>query len=70
MSGTFVRLANIFLNIPEDFGATVLYRTIQHFCSGLDLTAVNGQTCLPGVPLLRRKACREVSQISRLRTFP
>ncbi|WP_321818319.1 MULTISPECIES: crotonase/enoyl-CoA hydratase family protein [unclassified Paraburkholderia] len=39
-------LREIFSNIPEDVGAAVLYSTSQHFCSGLDLTEVKGQSVI------------------------
>jgi enoyl-CoA hydratase/carnithine racemase len=39
-------LREIFLNIPDDVGAAVLYSTSQHFCSGLDLTEVKGQSVI------------------------
>ncbi|SMG54420.1 crotonase/enoyl-CoA hydratase family protein [Paraburkholderia susongensis] len=39
-------LRDIFSSIPDDVGAAVLYSTSQHFCSGLDLTEVKGQSVI------------------------
>jgi len=41
-----VELRRIFSNIPDDVGAVVLYSTGEHFCSGLDLTEVKGQSVI------------------------
>jgi (methylthio)acryloyl-CoA hydratase len=39
-------LREVFSNIPDDVGAAVLYSTGQHFCSGLDLGEVKGQSVI------------------------
>ncbi|MBB5443071.1 MULTISPECIES: crotonase/enoyl-CoA hydratase family protein [unclassified Paraburkholderia] len=41
-----LELREIFSTIPDDIGAAVLYSTSQHFCSGLDLTEVKGQSVI------------------------
>lgn len=47
MSSEMMRdLREVFSNIQDDVGAVVLYSTSEHFCSGLDLTEVGGQSVI------------------------
>jgi (methylthio)acryloyl-CoA hydratase len=46
-------LRDIFANVPADVGAVVLHSTTEHFCSGLDLTEVSGQSVIDCFEFLR-----------------
>lgn len=48
-----LELSDIFSNIPQDIGAAVLHSTTEHFCSGLDLTEVGGQSVIDCFEFLR-----------------
>jgi (methylthio)acryloyl-CoA hydratase len=62
-----LELRNIFSNIPPDIGAVVLHSTAEHFCSGLDLTEVSGQSVIDCFEFLREwQAVFDLIQFGRV----
>ncbi|MCD4483869.1 crotonase/enoyl-CoA hydratase family protein [Chromobacterium vaccinii] len=47
-------LKHVFKNIEEDIGAVVLHSTSGHFCAGLDLSEVRGQSVIDCVHFFRK----------------
>jgi (methylthio)acryloyl-CoA hydratase len=60
-------LRDTFLAVPPEVGAAVLYSTSGHFCSGLDLTEVSGQSVIDCFEFLREwQAVFDLIQFGRV----